>query len=54
MPDAPDIVLCSKLCRHDPIDPTWACQEPCKCQECKCEKDHRERPYLNNIETPGD
>ena len=22
MPDAPDIVLCSKLCRHNPADPT--------------------------------
>ena len=22
MPDAPDIVLCSKLCRHNPTDPT--------------------------------
>ena len=21
MPDAPDIVLCSKLCRHNPTDP---------------------------------
>ena len=21
MPDAPDIVLCSKLCRHNPVDP---------------------------------
>ena len=22
MPDAPDIVLCSKLCQHNPADPT--------------------------------
>ena len=22
MPDAPDIVLCSQLCRHNPADPT--------------------------------
>ena len=22
MPNAPDIVLCSKLCRYDPTDPT--------------------------------
>ena len=22
MPTAPDIALCSKLCRHNPIDPT--------------------------------
>ena len=40
MPDAPDIVLCSKLCRHNPTDPTWDCQGPCKCQECKFERDH--------------
>ena len=26
MPDAPDIVLCSKLCRHNPADPKTDCR----------------------------
>ena len=34
MPDAPDIVLCSKLCRHNPTDPSINIHSACMLPQC--------------------
>ena len=37
MPDAPDIVLCSKLCRHNMADPTMTCERGACGESKNCE-----------------
>ena len=44
MPDAPDIVLCSKLCRHNPTDPK---------NKNKKESKRQKDPHPNKKSFPG-
>ena len=41
MPDAPDIVLCSKLCRHNPADPIDA-TDGTSCRKVCSARDHQQ------------